>query len=95
MSSDRAKRRETSNTKTITITMRLTILNYNTGKVYQAILPNNIQDIIDNNHSGDWEDFLDLFAGDVWRQSECYYMTHEDEDVQMIEITDTGIEFIN
>ena len=75
--------------------MRLTILNYNTSKVYQAILPNDIQDIIDNNHSGDWEDFLEEFCGDIWRQSECYYMTHEDEEVQMIEITDTGIEFIN
>ena len=74
--------------------MRLTILNYETGKVYQAILPNNIQDVIDNNHSGDWEDFLDEFCGDIYN-SNCYYMTHEDEDVQMVEITDTGIEFIN
>ena len=74
--------------------MRLTILNYETGKVYQAILPNNIQDVIDNDHSGDWEDFLDEFCGDIYNSS-CYYMTHENEDVQMIEITDTGIEFIN
>ena len=74
--------------------MRLTILNYETGKVYQAILPNNIQYVIDNNHSGDWEDFLDEFCGDIYNSS-CYYMTHENEDVQMIEITDTGIEFIN
>jgi len=74
--------------------MRLTILNYETGKVYQSTLPNNIQDIIDNNHSGDWEDFLYEFCGDIYNGS-CYYMTHKDEDVQMVEITDTGIEFIN
>lgn len=75
--------------------MILTILNYETGKVYQAILPNNIQDIIDNNHSGDWEDFLDEFCGDIYNNSNCYYMTHECEEVQMVEITDTGIEYIN
>ena len=59
-----------------TMTMRLTILNYETGKVYQAILPKGIQEIIDNNHSGDWEDFLEATAGfcHVMHSHRCEYV---------------------
>mgnify|MGYP003116140725 FL=1 len=62
--------------------MRLTILNYETGKVYQLTsIPS--QEYIDKEHGGDWEDFLNEFYGDIYNSS-CYYMTHENEDVHMI-----------
>ena len=54
--------------------MRLTILNYNTGKVYKLTsIPS--QEYIDKAHEGDWEDWL-IESIDVWRSSECYYMIH-------------------
>ena len=63
--------------------MKLTILNYNTVKVYQLTsIPS--QEYIDKAHEGDWEDWL-IESIDVWRSSECYYMIHEDEEVEMIE----------
>ena len=63
--------------------MRLTILNYNTGKVYQLTsIPS--QEYIDKAHDGDWEDWL-IESFDIWRSSECYYMIHDDEEVEIIE----------
>ena len=73
--------------------MKLTILNYETGKVYQLkSIPS--QEYIDFHFDGDWEEFLYKFCGKIYN-SNCYYMTHKDEDVQMCEINDKKIEFTN
>lgn len=70
--------------------MRLTIVNYTTKRVYQLTsIPS--QEYIDSGYKGIWEDWLtDSIDPNVWTSRDCYFMIHNDLDVEMIDTNDEG-----
>ena len=63
--------------------MIITILNYETGEVYQLTnLPNQL--FINDNYNGDWEDWLCEGQNDVNYNSSCYYMLHNLKEIDVV-----------